>query len=163
MEQTTVERTESSTPVDEQEAYQVLLSRAHRKTGSIPPELLVRHVLAVTEGADWPVKREALEALLRRMSFGKTDGLSIGSRPAGGRLLGNYTTRRKGSPARPYQTRSILSTAVAIAPTSSAAPSVSASISSPSSRISRQGPGSSSARRSRARPRRRRAGIPCAP
>ncbi|MBI3854724.1 MAG: DEAD/DEAH box helicase [Planctomycetes bacterium] len=94
----------SSTPVDDQEAYQVLLSRAHRKTGSIPAELLVRHVLSTTADADWPVKREALEALLRRMSFGKTDGLAIASRPAGAKLLGNYSTRRKGSSARPYQT-----------------------------------------------------------
>jgi superfamily II DNA or RNA helicase len=104
MEQTAVAPDVSSTPVDDQEAYQVLLSRAHRKTGSIPPELLVRHVLSMTADADWPVKREAFEALLRRMSFGKTDGLGIASRPPGARLLGKYTTRRKGSSARPYQT-----------------------------------------------------------
>ncbi len=104
MEQTTAATLLPDAPADEQEAYQVLLSRAHRKTGAIPAELLVRHVLSTTADADWPVKREALEALLRRMAFGKTDGLAIGSRPAGGRLLGNYTTRRKGSTARPYQT-----------------------------------------------------------
>ena len=104
MEQTAVAPALAAPPADEQEAYQVLLSRAHRKTGAIPAELLVRHVLSTTTDADWPVKREALEALLRRMAFGKTDGLAIASRPAGGRLLGNYTTRRKGSSARPYQT-----------------------------------------------------------
>lgn len=37
----------------ESEAYQMLLARAHRKTGAIPPEIVVRHVLAVTAGADW--------------------------------------------------------------------------------------------------------------
>ena len=50
-------------PIEELEAYQFLLSRAHRKTGSIPPPLLVRHVLSTTHHADWPVQREALEAL----------------------------------------------------------------------------------------------------
>jgi len=90
MEQINVDPAVSSTPADEQEAYQVLLSRAHRKTGAIPAELLVRHVLSTTADADWPVKREALEALLRRLSFGKADGLSIASRPSAGRLLGLY-------------------------------------------------------------------------
>jgi superfamily II DNA or RNA helicase len=104
MEQTGTALSLPDAPADEQEAYQVLLARAHRKTGAIPAELLVRHVLSATADADWPVKREALEALLRRMSFGKTDGLSIASRPAGGKLLGSYTTRRKGSSARPYRT-----------------------------------------------------------
>jgi superfamily II DNA or RNA helicase len=88
----------------EVEAYQALLARAHRKTGAVPPELVVRHILAVTAEADWPVRREALEALLRRVAFGKADGLRIVSRPGGGRLLGLYATRRKGSPARPYRT-----------------------------------------------------------
>ena len=94
----------SATSAPDDEAYQVLLGRAHRKTGAVPPELLVRHVLAVTAEADWPVRREALEALLRRVAFGKADGLRIVSRPGGGRLLGLYATRRKGSAARPYRT-----------------------------------------------------------
>jgi hypothetical protein len=55
----------------------VLLSRAHRKTGAVPPELVVRHILAVTAEADWPVRREAFEALLRRVAFGKADGLQM--------------------------------------------------------------------------------------
>jgi len=59
----------------EAEVYQTLLARAQRKTGAIPPELIVRHVLSVTDGADWPVQCEALEALLRRVTFGKSDGL----------------------------------------------------------------------------------------
>ncbi len=88
----------------ELEAYQILLARAHRKTGAVPPELLVRHILAVTAKADWPVRREAFEALLRRVAFGKADGLQIVSRPGRARLLGLYATRRKGSAARPYRT-----------------------------------------------------------
>jgi superfamily II DNA or RNA helicase len=104
MEQTDTILALPDAPADEQEAFRVLLARAHRKTGAIPAELLVRHLLSTASDADWPVKREALEALLRRLAFGKTDGLAIASRPVGGRLLGAYTTRRKGSSARPYQT-----------------------------------------------------------
>ena len=48
----------------EAEANQILLARAHRKTGRVPPEMVVRHVLSVTRGGDWPVQRDALEALI---------------------------------------------------------------------------------------------------
>ena len=88
----------------ETEAYQALLARAHRKTGRVPPELVVRHVLSVTRGGDWPVQRDALEALIRRFAFGKADGLQIIARPSRGRLLGLYATRRRGSSSRPYRT-----------------------------------------------------------
>lgn len=88
----------------EAEAAQVLLARAHRKTGRVPPELVVRHVLAVTRGGDWPVQRDALEALIRRFGFGRADGLQIVARPPRGRLLGLYATRRRGSSSRPYRT-----------------------------------------------------------
>jgi hypothetical protein len=103
--ESTIERAATSAIFPtETEAYQALLARAHRKTGAVTPELLVRHVLSITGEADWPVKREALEAVLRRVASGKSDGLQIVSRPGGRRLLGLYATRRKGSPARPYRT-----------------------------------------------------------
>jgi hypothetical protein len=88
----------------ETEAYQTLLARARRRTGRVPPELIARHVLSVTRGADWPVQRDALEALLRRFAFGRADQLRIVARPPKGRRLGLYATRRPGSPARPYRT-----------------------------------------------------------
>ncbi|MGH9576476.1 MAG: SWIM zinc finger family protein, partial [Terriglobales bacterium] len=88
----------------ETEAYQALLARAYRKTGGVPPELVVRHILSVTRGGDWPVQRDALEALLRRFAFGRTDRLQIVARPPRGQLLGLYATRRRGSSARPYRT-----------------------------------------------------------
>jgi len=88
----------------ETEAYQTLLARAHRKTGRVPADLIVRHILSVTRGGDWPVQRDALEALLRRFASGKADGLQIVARPPRGRILGLYATRRAGSPARPYRT-----------------------------------------------------------
>ena len=104
MESTMQRAMTGATSHDESETYQTLLARAHRRTGGVPPEVVVRHILEVTAGADWPVRREALEALLRRFSFGKSDGLRIVSGPSGGRLLGLYATQRRGSPARPYRT-----------------------------------------------------------
>jgi hypothetical protein len=89
---------------DENEAHRVLLSLAHRKTGAIPAPLLVRHVLSVTRGADWPVQRAAMEALLRRCSFGKQDRLEVASAPRGRTPFGFYGTRRAGSGSRPYTT-----------------------------------------------------------
>lgn len=95
-----------SQPISDTEAYEVLLARASGNTGSIPPSLLVKHVLGVTSGADWPVQSEAMEALLRRLSFGRRDELVVASRPPQRRSLGLYQTRRKGSRVRPY--RSVL-------------------------------------------------------
>ncbi|MEO7272784.1 MAG: SNF2-related protein, partial [Vicinamibacterales bacterium] len=86
------------------EAYQALLARAHRGTGAIPPERIVRHVLSVTRGGDWPVQREALDAVLRRCASARTDEIRVIRRPRGG-PLGLYATRRRGSRAIPYRTR----------------------------------------------------------
>ncbi|MBI4586944.1 MAG: DEAD/DEAH box helicase [Planctomycetes bacterium] len=91
-------------PPEESEAYRELLSRAHRQTGLLPEPLVVKHVLSVTRGADWPVRRAALEALLRRLQSGKKDRLRIASRPISGSALGPYTTRRARSSDRPYET-----------------------------------------------------------
>ena len=91
-------------PTEEKEAFQALVSRAHKKFGAVPAELIAKHVLEITRDADWPVRREALEALLRRQAFGRGDELRIDGRPPGGHGLGLYTTRRKGSGARPYRT-----------------------------------------------------------
>jgi hypothetical protein len=87
--------------ITESETYQTLLARAHRRTGGVPPESIVRHVLSVTRGGDWPVQRDALDAVLRRCASTHTDAIQIVGRPRG-RLLGLYATR--GSRARPYHT-----------------------------------------------------------
>src|SRR5205809_5086379 len=83
------------------ETYQTLLARAHRRTGGVPPESIVRHVLSVTRGGDWPVQRDALDAVLRRCASTHTGEIQIVGRPRR-RLLGLYATR--GSRARPYHT-----------------------------------------------------------
>jgi len=90
--------------IAESEAYQALLARARRKKGGVPAKAIVRHVLLVTRGADWPIQRDALEAVLRRCASTHTDEIQIVGRPAR-QLLGLYSTRRSGSNARPYRTR----------------------------------------------------------
>jgi hypothetical protein len=47
-------------PTGESEAFQALLGLCDRRTGSIAPDLLVRHVLSVTAMGGWPVQRAAL-------------------------------------------------------------------------------------------------------
>jgi superfamily II DNA or RNA helicase len=89
---------------EESEAPRVLTSMALRRAGAIPAELLSRHVLAVTAGADWAVARAALEALLRRWTFSQRDGLKVAARPRGGHPYGVYATRRRGHAERPYTT-----------------------------------------------------------
>src|SRR6266851_1608538 len=89
--------------ITESETYQTLLARAHRRTGGVPPESIVRHVLSVTHGGDWPIQRDALDAVLRRCASTHTDEIQIVGRPRG-RRLGLYATRRRGSSARPYRT-----------------------------------------------------------
>ena len=89
--------------ITDSETYQTLIARAHRRTGSVPSEDIARHVLAITQGGDWPVQRDALDAVLRRCASTHADEIQIVGRPRG-RLLGLYATRRRGSRARPYRT-----------------------------------------------------------
>ena len=80
---------------EESEAERVLLGLARRKTGAIPAEILVRHVLELYHAADWPVKKAAMEALLRRCSVAQKDALRIAARPGNGSPFGHYRVRRK--------------------------------------------------------------------
>jgi superfamily II DNA or RNA helicase len=89
--------------IAESETYQALLARAHRRTGRIPVEWIVPHVLSVTRGGDWPVHRDGLDAVLRRCASARADGIRIVQRPRH-RLLGLYGIHRGGSPARRYRT-----------------------------------------------------------
>ncbi len=89
---------------EETEAYQVLLARVGKRAGNIPPEVLVRHVLSCVPAHEWPTRVEAMDALLRRLEAAKRDKLRLEARPAEGKLLGEYATRRPGSGSRPYHT-----------------------------------------------------------
>jgi hypothetical protein len=85
------------------EAYQTLLARAHRRTGRVPSESLVRHVLSVTQGGDWPVQRDAFEAVLRRCASARHDDIQIVRRPPDP-PIGLYATQRRDAHGRPYRT-----------------------------------------------------------
>jgi len=91
-------------PIEDLEAFQELRSRVSGNLGGWPAEMVARHVLSVTTGADWPVQKAALDAIVRRFSFSRRDGLKVASRPRGRIGLGYYETRRHGEEPRPYRT-----------------------------------------------------------
>ncbi|MFO0889925.1 MAG: SNF2-related protein [Isosphaeraceae bacterium] len=94
-----------SDPSDERtEAFAALLDRIPRNASKIPGALLASHIMAVVPAHEWPVRAEGMDALLRRLESARKDELRIEKRPAGGKILGLYTTRRRGSLARPYRT-----------------------------------------------------------
>jgi superfamily II DNA or RNA helicase len=94
---------EAAAPPEETEAYHTLLARVGRRSTKIPPDLLVRHVLVCVPPHEWPVRVDALDAVMRRLEAVKRDGLRLSARPERG-LLGRYATSRGRSGARPYRT-----------------------------------------------------------
>ncbi|HVS11053.1 MAG TPA: DEAD/DEAH box helicase [Planctomycetota bacterium] len=110
MQQTTASVLEVPAASEERrEARTELAEMARGRFGAIPADLLADHVLALDTRADWPVLREAMEALRRRWKFAERDGLRLARRPDRGHL-GEYATRRSGmrdgrDPShRPYRT-----------------------------------------------------------
>jgi len=91
-------------PIDDLEAFQELRTRVPGKLGELPADMVARHILSATNGADWPVQRAALDAIVRRFSFARRDGLEVASRPRGCIGLGYYETRRHRDGIRPYRT-----------------------------------------------------------
>jgi len=89
---------------EDTEAYHVLMGKVGKRAGKIAPEVLVRHVLSCVPAHEWPTRVEAMDALLRRLEAAKRDKLRLEKRPAEGKLLGEYATRRPGSGSRPYRT-----------------------------------------------------------
>lgn len=79
--------------VDLSETRSLLVDLARRGFGRIAPERIADHVIAVTGGADWPVRKAAVEALARRYTFAKRDGLLVLKRPGAG-IYGEYRTAR---------------------------------------------------------------------
>lgn len=67
----------------DQEAFNVLVAEAEGHTGKIPAAVLVEHILRVTSGGDFPLRRAALEAVLRRFKAMKesNDSWSVAARP----------------------------------------------------------------------------------
>ncbi|HEY5960482.1 MAG TPA: SNF2-related protein, partial [Polyangiaceae bacterium] len=97
-------------PLEETKLW--LSDYAQRRFVPVPAELIAAHVIAVTKGADFPVRRAAIEALHRRMQNVESDELFVKQCPER-TMLGKYTiarhaTRkdatRKRHETRPYET-----------------------------------------------------------
>jgi superfamily II DNA or RNA helicase len=91
------------TPDTLDETFAALCDLAHRKVAPLKPDWAAAQVLTVTAGADYSVRRAALDALVRRLRFAERDGLKVVERP-GRSVLGRYVTGRAGGDARPYAT-----------------------------------------------------------
>jgi superfamily II DNA or RNA helicase len=81
-----------------EETWQALLDFAVRPL--VPAPLLAAQALEVTRGADWPVRRAAMEALLRRAKSAENEQLAAVGVPARGRPFGNYTVARPAAGSR---------------------------------------------------------------
>jgi superfamily II DNA or RNA helicase len=71
------------------EAFEALKQLAGRRTLPIPPEALVRHVLALPGNWDWPVRRAGFEAVLRRLVSARGQELVVLEPPTRG-AFGRY-------------------------------------------------------------------------
>ena len=123
--------------ITESETYQTLLARAHRRTGGVPPERIVRHVLSVTQRRRLarPARRARCGASpLRVRSHGRDSDRRTATRPAVGSVRDPRAEGRAHARTARCSVGSSRSTAVASAPISSGIRSACASTSSPSSR-----------------------------
>lgn len=82
------------TPTRETEAFEALVHLAGRRTLPIPAQLLAEHAMALPGGWDWPVRRAAFEAILRRLSSARGQELSVVRSPRRG-PFGAYTLRSR--------------------------------------------------------------------
>jgi superfamily II DNA or RNA helicase len=71
-----------SSPMDDTEAQQTLVQMAGRRTLPIPAGLIASHVLALPGRWDWPVRRAAFEAVLRRLASVRAQGITVAQGPA---------------------------------------------------------------------------------
>jgi len=81
-----------SVPEGFEETWEALINLAVRSL--VPAPLLAAQALEVTRDADWPVRRAAMEALLRRAKSAESEELSAVGVPARGRPFGSYTVAR---------------------------------------------------------------------
>jgi hypothetical protein len=95
----------SVAPNDAREARDALIQIAGRRTQPVPVELVVDHVLALPGAWDWPVRRAALEAVLRRFASVRAQELAVVDAPTRG-PWGRYRLARGDSDvAAPYDVR----------------------------------------------------------
>jgi hypothetical protein len=93
------------TPKADSEACEMLVQIAGRRTMPIPAELLAQHTLALPGRWDWPVRRAAFEAILRRLASVRTQQIAVvdgpGRKPWGRYLL----ARAEADGTLPYDVR----------------------------------------------------------
>jgi hypothetical protein len=92
-------------PVSASEAHEALMQMAGRRTLPVPADMIVRHALSLPGEWDWPVRRAALEALLRRFASARTQEIAVvdgpGRSPWGRYRLG----RAEAEGTLPYDVR----------------------------------------------------------
>ena len=84
------------------EALAALTQIAGRRTLPIPADLIARHALGLPGQWDWPVRRAALEALLRRLASARSQRIAVVRAPRGG-PWGRYGLGRSGGEVLPYE------------------------------------------------------------
>lgn len=101
--------TTDSAPASHQETWEALVDLGGRAL--VPAPFLAAQVLRVARDADWPVRRAAMEALLRRVKSAEAEELTVVSVPPRRSPFGSYTVaraagkgRRRKAP-RPYAVR----------------------------------------------------------
>ena len=99
------------------ETLDTLTGFARGRFGRIAPGRIAEHGTDLMPDADWPILRAALEALARRYSFARRDGLTLLARPKRGETLGTFRTRsadkaRRG--ARPLRHGAVFGVAAAL-------------------------------------------------
>ncbi len=82
------------TPTQDTEAFETLVHLAGRRTLPVSAELLAEHAMALPGGWDWPVRRAAFEAILRRLASARGQELTVVKSPRGG-PFGDYTLRSR--------------------------------------------------------------------
>ena len=74
----------ASEATSDSEAFETLKQIAGRRTLPIPVEMLVHHTLALPGPWDWPVRRAAFDALLRRLASARSQELAVIESPRRG-------------------------------------------------------------------------------
>ena len=96
---------DATVPQCENEARAMLLQIAGRRTLPIPAELIVDHVLRLPGGWDWPIRRAALEAGIRRLASARVQEIAVVDGPRRG-TWGRYRLGRASADGTlPYDVR----------------------------------------------------------
>jgi superfamily II DNA or RNA helicase len=76
-------------------AFTQLMEIARSRSAPFPPKRIVEHALAISASRDFELRREALEALLRRVASARSDGLTVADVRQAPHALGLFRLRRE--------------------------------------------------------------------